>query len=164
MIVSILILATIAISVIFGMQRGVKATAFALAGWVILFVLSYLLFPVALNLLSGSDFFAYEYPVPQIFTFTILFIVLIIILKGLELMIFKNKLTKAKTPTDKVVGGIFGALRGVLIVFVLILFVPAFCYLVGDAVLLTIANSVETAPLAEFFMKFNFLDGLFSKI
>ncbi len=162
MVVSILIIAVIAVSVIFGMQRGLKGTAFALAGWIILFGLSYLLYPVALNLLSGADFFQYEYPVPQIFTFTILFIVLIIILKGLELMIFKNKLTKAKTTTDKVTGGLFGAIRGILIVLVLILFIPAFCYLVGDETLLAVANAVETAPLTKFFMQFNFLNGFFT--
>ncbi len=161
MIVSILLLAVIAILVVWGMRKSVFSNLVTLGFWVLIFVASYLLFPFAMDIFKDASFFTLQHPVPSLFVFTILFIVLFLILKIVEVLTLRKRRTRASTKADKFVGALVGFFVGVFVIFVILISIPSLCFVIGGEVFTSIGVSIQEAPLSQFLSQFNFLEKMF---
>ncbi|MGH8662377.1 MAG: CvpA family protein [Burkholderiales bacterium] len=117
-IVDIVVLAIIGVSVVYGVFRGLVREVLALVAWVAAFLVANLIAPDAARLLPramGSE------EIRLLVSFVVVFIVVLV---GLSVAaVLASKLVKivGLGPADRVVGGVFGLARGLLVVMILVL-------------------------------------------
>ncbi|MGH8649768.1 MAG: CvpA family protein [Burkholderiales bacterium] len=117
-VIDIIVLVIIGISVVYGVFRGLVREVLALLAWVASFLLANLLAPDAAKLLPQA--IASE-EIRLLVSFVAVFIVVLV--GSSVLAILASKLVKVVGlgPADRVVGGIFGLARGLLLVMILVL-------------------------------------------
>jgi membrane protein required for colicin V production len=117
-VIDIVVLAIVGISVLFGMLRGLMREVLALVAWAASFLLANLLAPDAANLLPQA--MASE-EIRLLVSFVVLFLVALVGLSVLAILASKVVRIVGLGPADRVVGGVFGLARGVLVVMILVL-------------------------------------------
>lgn len=117
-IVDIIVLAILGISVAFGAWRGLVREVLALVAWVAAFLIANLLAPDAAKLLPRA--MANE-ELRLLVSFVVVFIAALVGLSVLAIMASKLVRIIGLGPSDRVVGGIFGLVRGLLVVMILVL-------------------------------------------
>ena len=117
-VIDIVVLAIVGISVLFGMLRGLMREVLALVAWAASFLLANLLAPDAATLLPqamASEEFR------LLVSFVVIFLVALVGLSVLAILASKVVRIVGLGPADRVVGGVFGLARGVLVVMILVL-------------------------------------------
>ena len=117
-IVDIAVLAIIGISIALGVLRGLVREVLALVAWVAAFVLSNFLAPEAARLLPqgmGSE------EVRLLVSYVVVFIIVLVALSVLAVLASKIVKVVGLGVSDRAVGGVFGLVRGVLVVMILVL-------------------------------------------
>ena len=117
-VIDIVVLAIVGISIVLGVFRGLVREVLSLVAWVAAFLVANLLAPEAAKLLPPA--MASE-EIRLLVSFVVVFIVALI---GLSVLaILASKLVKAVGlgPADRAVGGVFGLVRGMLVVMILVL-------------------------------------------
>jgi len=117
-IVDIAVLAIIGISIALGVLRGLVREVLALVAWVAAFVLSNFLAPEAARLLPqgmGSE------EVRLLVSYVVVFIIVLVALSVLAVLASKLVKVVGLGVSDRAVGGVFGLVRGVLVVMILVL-------------------------------------------
>ena len=117
-IVDIAVLAIIGISIALGAFRGLVREVLALVAWVAAFLLSNFLAPEAVKLLPqgmGSE------EIRMLVSYVIVFIIVLVALSVVAILASKLVKVVGLGASDRVVGGIFGLARGVLVVMILVL-------------------------------------------
>jgi membrane protein required for colicin V production len=117
-VIDIVVLAIVGISVLFGTLRGLMREVLALVAWAASFLLANLLAPDAANLLPQA--MASE-EIRLLVSFVVLFLVALVGLSVLAILASKVVRIVGLGPADRVVGGVFGLARGVLVVMILVL-------------------------------------------
>jgi membrane protein required for colicin V production len=117
-IVDIIVLAILGISVAFGAWRGLVREVLALVAWVAAFLIANLLAPDAAKLLPRA--MANE-ELRLLVSFVVVFIAALVGLSVLAILASKLVRIIGLGPSDRVVGGIFGLVRGLLVVMILVL-------------------------------------------
>ena len=117
-VVDIIVLAIVGISILFGVLRGLVREVLALVAWVAAFLLANLLAPDAAKLLPQA--IASE-EIRLLVTFVVVFIVVLVGLSVLAVLASKVVKIVGLGPADRVVGGVFGLARGMLVVMILVL-------------------------------------------
>jgi membrane protein required for colicin V production len=116
--IDIAVLAIIGISIALGVLRGLVREVLALVAWVAAFLLSNFLAPEAAGLLPkgmGSE------EVRMLVSYVVVFIVVLVALSVLAVLASKLVKVVGLGASDRVVGGVFGLVRGVLVVMILVL-------------------------------------------
>jgi membrane protein required for colicin V production len=117
-VIDIAVLAVVAISVLLGVMRGLVREVLALVAWVAAFLLSNFLAPEAAKLLPqgmGSE------EVRLLASYVVVFIIVLVALSVLAILASKLVKVVGLGASDRVVGGVFGFVRGVLVVMILVL-------------------------------------------
>jgi len=117
-VIDIIVLAIVGISILFGVLRGLVREVLALVAWVAAFLLANLLAPDAAKLLPQA--IASE-EIRLLVTFVVVFIVVLVGLSVLAVLASKVVKIVGLGPADRVVGGVFGLARGMLVVMILVL-------------------------------------------
>ena len=117
-IVDIIVLAILGISVAFGAWRGLVREVLALVAWVAAFLIANLLAPDAAKLLPRA--MANE-ELRLLVSFVVVFIAALVGLSVLAILASKLVRIIGLGPSDRVVGGLFGLVRGLLVVMILVL-------------------------------------------
>ena len=113
------IMAVLALSTALGLWRGLMREVFSLAGWIAAVILS-LRFAVPLGLHLPGDI---DWPVLRTSIAVALIVVLCLFAAALLGWVVHRFITAVKlSGTDRMLGAIFGLLRGVLIVFAAVYF------------------------------------------
>jgi len=116
--IDIVVLAVVGISVLLGMIRGLVREVLALVAWVAAFLLSNFLAPEAAKLLPqglGSE------EIRLLVSYVVVFIIVLVALSVLAILASKLVKVVGLGVSDRVVGGVFGLTRGVLVVMILVL-------------------------------------------
>ena len=116
--IDIVVLAIVGISVLLGVIRGLVREVLALVAWVAAFLLSNLLAPEAAKLLPqgmGSE------EIRLLVSYVVVFIVVLVAMSVLAILASKLVKVVGLGVADRVVGGVFGLARGVLVVMILVL-------------------------------------------
>lgn len=121
--VDIVFLAVIALSLLAGVLRGFVKEAISLASWVAAFIIAALLSP---QLADGMDAVIANPSLRRLAAFAILFVATVFV--GALIGNLVSKLTSAAGlgGTDRVLGGLFGVLRGVLVIVLIVLLTQPF--------------------------------------
>jgi len=117
-IVDIAVLAIMGISIALGVLRGLVREVLALVAWVAAFLLSNFLAPEAARLLPqgmGSE------EVRLLVSYVVVFIIVLVALSVLAVLASKIVKVVGLGVSDRAVGGVFGLVRGVLVVMILVL-------------------------------------------
>ena len=117
-VVDIVILAIVGISIALGALRGLVREVLALVAWVAAFLLSNFLAPEAAKLLPqgmGSE------EIRLLVSYVVVFIIVLVALSVLAILASKLVKVVGLGAPDRVVGGVFGLVRGVLVVMILVL-------------------------------------------
>jgi len=117
-VVDIVVLAIIGISIALGALRGLVREVLALVAWVAAFLLSNFLAPEAAKLLPqgmGSE------EVRLLASYVVVFIIVLVALSVVAILASKLVKVVGLGAADRVVGGVFGLARGVLVVMILVL-------------------------------------------
>lgn len=117
-IIDIAVLAIIGISIALGVLRGLVREVLALVAWVAAFLLSNFLAPEAARLLPqgmGSE------EVRLLVSYVVVFIIVLVALSVLAVLASKIVKVVGLGVSDRAVGGVFGLVRGVLVVMILVL-------------------------------------------
>jgi membrane protein required for colicin V production len=117
-VIDIVVLVIIGVSVLYGVMRGLVREVLALLAWVAAFLLANLLAPEAARLLPQA--MASE-EIRLLVSFVVVFIVVLVGLSVLAILASKMVKIVGLGPADRVVGGIFGLARGLLVVMILVL-------------------------------------------
>jgi len=117
-VVDIIVLAIVGISILFGVLRGLVREVLALVAWVAAFLVANLLAPDIAKLLPQA--MASE-EIRLLVTFVVVFIVVLVGLSVLAILASKVVKIVGLGPADRVVGGVFGLARGMLVVMILVL-------------------------------------------
>ena len=117
-VIDIIVLAIVGISVLIGVLRGLVREVLALVAWVGAFLVANLLAPDAAKLLPQA--MASE-EIRLLVSFVVVFIVVLVGLSVLAILASKVVKVVGLGPADRVVGGVFGLVRGVLVVMILVL-------------------------------------------
>jgi len=117
-VIDIIVLAIIGVSVVWGVFRGLVREVLALVAWVVAFLVANLLAPDAAKLLPQA--IASE-EIRLLVSFVVVFIVVLVGLSVLAILASKLIKIVGLGPADRVVGGVFGLARGVLVVMILVL-------------------------------------------
>lgn len=117
-VIDIIVLGIIGISIVLGAFRGLVREVLALVAWVAGFLLANLLAPEAAKLLPSA--MASE-EIRLLVSYVIVFIVVLIGLSVLAILASKLVKIVGLGPADRAVGGVFGLVRGLLIVLILVL-------------------------------------------
>jgi len=117
-VIDIIVLAIVGISVLIGVLRGLVREVLALVAWVAAFLVANLLAPDAAKLLPQA--MASE-EIRLLVSFVVVFIVMLVGLSVLAILASKVVKVVGLGPADRVVGGVFGLARGVLVVMILVL-------------------------------------------
>ena len=116
--IDIVVLAVVGISVLLGVIRGLVREVLALVAWVAAFLLSNFLAPEAAKLLPqgmGSE------EIRLLVSYVVVFIIVLVALSVLAILASKLVKVVGLGVSDRVVGGVFGLTRGVLVVMILVL-------------------------------------------
>ena len=117
-IVDIAVLAIMGISIALGVLLGLVREVLALVAWVAAFLLSNFLAPEAARLLPqgmGSE------EVRLLVSYVVVFIIVLVALSVLAVLASKIVKVVGLGVSDRAVGGVFGLVRGVLVVMILVL-------------------------------------------
>ena len=117
-IVDIIVIAILGISIAFGAWRGLVREVLALVAWVAAFLIANLLAPDAAKLVPRA--MANE-ELRLLVSFVVVFIAALVGLSVLAILASKLVRIIGLGPSDRVVGGIFGLVRGLLVVMILVL-------------------------------------------
>ena len=117
-VVDIIVIAILGISIAFGAWRGLVREVLALVAWVAAFLIANLLAPDAAKLLPRA--MANE-ELRLLVSFVVVFIAALVGLSVLAILASKLVRIIGLGPSDRVVGGIFGLVRGLLVVMILVL-------------------------------------------
>ena len=116
--IDIIVLAILGVSILYGVFRGLVREVLALVAWVGAFLIANLFAPEAAKLLPEA--MASE-EIRLLVSFVIVFIVVLVGLSVLAILASKVVKIVGLGPADRVVGGVFGLVRGVLVVMILVL-------------------------------------------
>jgi membrane protein required for colicin V production len=116
--IDIIVLAILGVSILYGVFRGLVREVLALVAWVGAFLIANLFAPEAAKLLPEA--MASE-EIRLLVSFVIVFIVVLVGLSVLAVLASKVVKIVGLGPADRVVGGVFGLARGVLVVMILVL-------------------------------------------
>jgi membrane protein required for colicin V production len=117
-VVDIAVLAIVGFSIALGVLRGLVREVLALVAWVAAFLLSNFLAPEAARLLPrgmGSE------EIRMLVSYVVVFIIVLVALSVLAVLASKLVKVVGLGASDRVVGGVFGLARGVLVVMILVL-------------------------------------------
>ena len=117
-VIDIVVLAIVGISIALGVLRGLVREVLALVAWVAAFLLSNFLAPEAARLLPqgmGSE------EVRLLVSYVVVFIIVLVALSVLAILASKLVKVVGLGVSDRAVGGVFGLVRGVLVVMILVL-------------------------------------------
>ena len=117
-IVDIIVIAILGISIAFGAWRGLVREVLALVAWVAAFLIANLLAPDAAKLVPRA--MANE-ELRLLASFVVVFIAALVGLSVLAILASKLVRIIGLGPSDRVVGGLFGLVRGLLVVMILVL-------------------------------------------
>jgi len=117
-VIDLIVLAIVGVSVVFGVWRGLVREVLALVAWAGAFLLANLLAPDAAKLLPQG--MASE-EIRLLVSFVVVFIVALVGLSVLAMLASKVVKVVGLGPADRVVGGVFGLVRGVFVVMILVL-------------------------------------------
>ncbi|HEX9684670.1 MAG TPA: CvpA family protein [Burkholderiales bacterium] len=117
-VVDIIVIAILGISIAFGAWRGLVREVLALVAWVAAFLIANLLAPDAAKLLPRA--MANE-ELRLLVSFVVVFIAALVGLSVLAILASKLVRIIGLGPSDRVVGGLFGLVRGLLVVMILVL-------------------------------------------
>jgi membrane protein required for colicin V production len=117
-VIDIIVLAILGISTVLGVFRGLVREVLALVAWVAGFLLANLLAPEAARLLPKA--MASE-EIRLLVSYVIVFIVVLIGLSVLAILASKLVKIVGLGAADRGVGGVFGLVRGLLIVMILVM-------------------------------------------
>lgn len=117
-VIDIIVLVIVGISVVYGVFRGLVREVLALLAWIVSFLLANLLAPEAAKLLPQA--IASE-ELRLLLSFVAVFIVVLVGLSVLAILASKLVKVVGLGPADRVVGGVFGLARGLLLVMILVL-------------------------------------------
>lgn len=108
------LIAILVLSVLLGLWRGLVYESLSLAGWPIAFVLSKLFAPSLAPMMAG------EATMRMVLAYVVVFIAALLVWSALVWLV--SRLIKAigLGVLDRVLGGVFGLVRGVLVVLVLV--------------------------------------------
>lgn len=116
--IDIIALVIIGISVVYGVFRGLVREVLALIAWVAAFLVASLFAPSAVNLLPRT--MASE-EILLLVSFVVVFIVTLVGFSVAAVLASKLVKVVGLGPADRVVGGVFGLARGLLLVMILVL-------------------------------------------
>lgn len=117
-VIDIAVLVVVAISVLLGVMRGLVREVLALVAWVAAFLAANLLTPDIAKLLPQA---MGKEEIRLLVSFVGVFVVVLIGLSVLAILASKLVRIAGLGATDRVVGGIFGLARGILVVMILVL-------------------------------------------
>jgi membrane protein required for colicin V production len=117
-VIDIIVLAILGISTVLGVFRGLVREVLALVAWVAGFLLANLLAPEAARLLPKA--MASE-EIRLLVSYVVVFIIVLVALSVLAILASKLVKVVGLGVSDRVVGGVFGLTRGVLVVMILVL-------------------------------------------
>lgn len=117
-IIDIIVLVIIGVSAAFGVWRGLVREVLALVAWVAAFLIANLFAPDAAKLLPRA--MASE-ELRLLVSFVVVFIVALVGMSVLAILASKLVRVIGLGPADRVVGGLFGLARGLLLVMILVL-------------------------------------------
>lgn len=117
-VIDIAVLVIVGISILLGVLRGLVREVLSLVAWVAAFLVANLLAPETAKLLpqamAGEE-------IRLLLSFVGVFIVVLIGLSVVAILASKLIKVVGLGPADRVVGGVFGLARGVLVVMILVL-------------------------------------------
>ena len=142
-VIDIAVLVIVGISILIGVLRGLVREVLALLAWVAAFLAANLLTPEIAKLLPQA---MGKEEIRLLVSFVGVFIVVLIGLSMLAILASKLVRIVGLGPSDRVVGGVFGLARGVLVVMILVL-LAGLTALPHQAVW---RNAVLSDPLEEF--------------
>lgn len=126
--IDLIILGIIAFSILVSFWRGFISEVLSFVGWVVAFLVASNFYPYLSSNLAQLD-----YPMLQQsellrngLSIAILFVITLIICSLIESLIYRLVEFSSLTTTDRILGGAFGCLRGVLIVSALLFFADTF--------------------------------------
>ena len=117
-VIDIVVLAIVGISIALGVLRGLVREVLALVAWVAAFLLSNFLAPEFAKLLPrgmGSE------DIRLLVSYVIVFIIVLVAFSVLAVLASKLVKVVGLGASDRIVGGVFGLARGVLVVMILVL-------------------------------------------
>ena len=117
-VIDIVVLAIVGISIVLGVFRGLVREVLSVVAWVAAFLVANLLAPEAAKLLPQA--MASE-EIRLLVSFVVVFIVALIGLSVLAILASKLVKVVGLGPADRAVGGVFGLVRGMLVVMILVL-------------------------------------------
>jgi membrane protein required for colicin V production len=117
-IVDIIVIAVVGISILLGVIKGLVREVLSLAAWVVAFLAANLAAPEVARLLPAS--MASE-EIRLLAGFAAVFVVVLIGLSVLAVMVSKLVKIAGLGMADRVLGGVFGLVRGTLVVVILVL-------------------------------------------
>ena len=117
-VIDIAVLVIVGISILIGVLRGLVREVLALLAWVAAFLAANLLTPEIAKLLPQA---MGKEEIRLLVSFVGVFIVVLIGLSMLAILASKLVRIVGLGPSDRVVGGVFGLARGVLVVMILVL-------------------------------------------
>lgn len=126
--IDLVILGIIAFSILVSFWRGFISEVLSFSGWVIAFLVAGNFYPYLGSYLAQLDqpYLQQSELLRNGLAIAILFIVTLIFCSLIESLIYRLVEFSSLTTTDRILGGAFGALRGVLIVAALLFFADTF--------------------------------------
>ncbi|WGE51308.1 CvpA family protein [Actinobacillus equuli subsp. haemolyticus] len=126
--VDIIIIGLIAFSILVSLWRGFVSEVLSLAGWVVAFFVASNFYPYLSSYLTqvNSVYLQNSEYLRNGIAAAILFIITLIVCGIITALLSKLVDTTGLSATDRVLGGAFGALRGILIVAAILFFLDTF--------------------------------------
>lgn len=126
--IDIIIIGLIAFSILVSLWRGFVSEVLSLAGWVIAFFVASSFYPYLSGYLTqvNSVYLQNSEYLRNGIAAAVLFIITLIVCGIINALLSKIIDTTGLSTTDRVLGGAFGALRGILIVAAVLFFLDTF--------------------------------------
>ncbi|WGE55561.1 CvpA family protein [Actinobacillus equuli subsp. equuli] len=126
--VDIIIIGLIAFSILVSLWRGFVSEVLSLAGWVVAFFVASNFYPYLSSYLTqvNSVYLQNSEYLRNGIAAAVLFIITLIVCGIISALLSKLVDTTGLSSTDRVLGGAFGALRGILIVAAILFFLDTF--------------------------------------
>ncbi|WGE74497.1 CvpA family protein [Actinobacillus equuli] len=126
--VDIIIIGLIAFSILVSLWRGFVSEVLSLAGWVVAFFVASNFYPYLSSYLTqvNSVYLQNSEYLRNGIAAAVLFIITLIVCGIISALLSKLVDTTGLSATDRVLGGAFGALRGILIVAAILFFLDTF--------------------------------------
>lgn len=116
--IDLVIIAVAALSAIVGLVRGFIREVLSLVSWAAALVLAYLYYEQAGAWLAG---YVENPQLRSMFAFALLFVVVLFAFTALSYLLHKGLVKDGVKGTDRLLGGLFGAARGAIVVMALLL-------------------------------------------